>query len=453
MLKRVMFGCLAMAIALNASAQRAVQPYHGTFQRAAPDWVAPVEMRNGQIVVTGPRVRYSPVPTGVAPREVVFDSSDVDLFGVDPFGHKYGVDGTVVQFTEDTAAFAWVNDMYANPATQGRVCYDWGMNFIWNPDGTSPVGGTANMVLLILVGNQYFDSGFPFSSAGGWGLFFDNFNSGYWGVGVGGLGLSMPWTTPGAPACQLLQLATYDANYAITPAAGAGQFMQFQMLSPTEPNAEYVGTNPSDSTGSCWIDFNNDFGWNFDEVFNLEFDYPIGRTQPMTTLLVNTSDPVIEGSIQFADVEPSTLRPVQAIRVQTRNHGESPFFGDPLIREEYLFLGPNGEFRATAPSNPGVYDFSFQGEHFLRRTIGPINISGPGTHSVGSITLVNGNADHIDGPTVVDISDYAYLSSSYGSEWPYGSYDVETCDLNRDDIIDIADYAILSANYGFEGDN
>lgn len=456
MQKRVILGCLTMATALSAFAQPTPRPYLGSFQRATPDFVAPVEMRGGQLVVTGPKRPYVQTPVGLAPRQVVFDSEDVDLFGVDSFGHKYGVDGAVVQFPEDFPAFAWVNDMYASPATQGRVSYDWGCNFLWNPDGTSPIGGTANMVLLLLVGDQYFDSGFPFSSAGGWGLFFENFNSGYWGVGVSGLPLSMPWTTPGRPACQLLQLATYDTNFNILPSTGAGQFMQFQMLSPTEPNPEYVGTNQSDSTSSCWIDTNNDFNWDGSESYTLENTFPIGRTQPMTALMVNSGDPVFEGRIEFDGV-PSTPRPIRAIRIQTRNPGESPFLGGSILREEYIFLGPNGEFRATAPSTPGTYDISFQGEHFLRKTVGPIAVSGPGSIDVGTITLTNGNADHTEYPdspsTSVDIVDYAVFSLHYGLSWPYPSYDAETCDLNRDDAIDIADYAILSANYGFEGDD
>jgi hypothetical protein len=234
--------------------------------------------------------------------------------------------------------------------------------------------------------------------------------------------------------------------------------MQFQMLSPTEPNPEYVGTNQSDSTGSCWIDVNNDFQWGTEEVFNLENDYPFGRTQPMTCLLVNSADPVFSGRLNFLGVDPDTLRPIHAIRVQTRIHGQSPFNGDPLVREEYIFLGPNGEFRATGPQTPGSYDISFQGDHFLRKTVGPLVISGPGTTiNVGTVNMKNGNADHFEDSsspsTTVDIGDYAVLSQNFGQSWPYSSYDAETCDLNRDDSIDIGDYAILSSNYGIDGDD
>lgn len=418
--------------------------------------VAPAEYRNGHLYLTGPKRPYNPnTLQGAAPRSVGFDAMDVDLFGNDAFGHKYGVDGNIVAYQDNVLAASWVNDLFVRPASWGRVSYDWGAWFIWNPNGTESASGSANMVLWMLIGSHYGYDGFPFYSAGGWALFFENFNAGFYSIGVGGLPLSMPWTDYTGPACLLSMLSGYNSE-AILPTPGAAQFTQFQMLSPTEPDGPFVGSNESDSTASAWLDLDNDLGWNGSEVFDFHSPYPIGRTQPMTCLLTNNSDPVFEGRLVFDGVSEDTLRPITEIRVQTRRTGESPFYGNPLVREEFIYLGPHGEFRATAPQDPGDYDISFVTDHFLRRTVGPFTVTGPGTIAVGTITLQNGNADHFEDTvspsTDVSIGDYAVLSSNFFGD-PYSSYDAMMCDLNRDDFIDIGDYAILSQNFLMFGDD
>lgn len=98
------------------------------------------------------------------------------------------------------------------------------------------------------------------------------------------------------------------------------------------------------------------------------------------------------------------------------------------------------------PTTAGNYVVSIKTGSWLRETSGTVD-TGVGFAGL-NFSLVNGD---IDDDNEVGIGDYAFLSSSYGSE-PGNVNWYSLADMNGDEAVDIGDYAILSANYGLSGD-
>lgn len=156
--------------------------------------------------------------------------------------------------------------------------------------------------------------------------------------------------------------------------------------------------------------------------------------------IVNPNQRQIAGSVTFLDLLPSAIQP-NSVEMQLLPSGSTT-----PIWEGSVSLGAGGAFSFTAIVTPGLYNLTAKGTHWLRKKIA-INTS-PGNVSGVNFMLINGD---IDGDNEVSISDYAILSSAYGSQQGDPNW-VANSDLDGDLEIGISDYAILSANFGLSGD-
>jgi len=140
--------------------------------------------------------------------------------------------------------------------------------------------------------------------------------------------------------------------------------------------------------------------------------------------------PTISGTITFSDYEGT---PPTSGTFEIRDSTNTTVLSTQTVAIT------SGAYTVDAPGNAN-YIVSYKGGFWLRKNAA-VDTTG-GNVTGANLVLVNGD---LDGDNEVAISDYAILSSYYGSEDPQA-------DINGDGGVDIADYAILSANYGDLGD-
>lgn len=117
-------------------------------------------------------------------------------------------------------------------------------------------------------------------------------------------------------------------------------------------------------------------------------------------------------------------------------------------------LDAGGYFSVESPIPAGSYSITIKKTHWLRRTVGPVELS---TNPNVNLTMINGD---IDFTNVIDVGDYLILAkffdkSSADTDWltPDPSGDVPvSADLNGDNVNDLTDYLILVSNFDQYGD-
>lgn len=123
------------------------------------------------------------------------------------------------------------------------------------------------------------------------------------------------------------------------------------------------------------------------------------------------------------------------------------FLIDGLVYESTaITLNSNGDFSTTAKVAPGEYEVKARASHWLTKSLGTVTISR--TTAGLDAELINGD---VNADNMIDIADYAVLSSAYGSSIGDPPY-VANADLNGSGQVNIDDYNILANNYGLSGD-
>lgn len=119
------------------------------------------------------------------------------------------------------------------------------------------------------------------------------------------------------------------------------------------------------------------------------------------------------------------------------------------ISLNYTLNGPQQFAGALTPDNsgttqinglqPGSYDLSLTGSHWLKRIIGGISVDG--VNSVNTV-LTNGDAD---GGNSIDLFDFVVLDAAFSTS-------NQMADLNGDGKVNLFDYVIIDQNFGALGD-
>ncbi|MGC8784150.1 MAG: dockerin type I domain-containing protein [Armatimonadota bacterium] len=129
----------------------------------------------------------------------------------------------------------------------------------------------------------------------------------------------------------------------------------------------------------------------------------------------------------------------QPVEVQVRPAGDTV----PLETHR-ISLDANSSLQLIT-SLRGVYDVSFKGGHWLRRTVPGVQLSGT-VHLETS--LQNGD---IDGDNEVSLFDFGMLVAAFGS-MPGDSTWNANADLDGDEEVSLFDFGILVRNFGAIGD-
>ena len=117
----------------------------------------------------------------------------------------------------------------------------------------------------------------------------------------------------------------------------------------------------------------------------------------------------------------------------------------PVVRP--MQIGPDGHFTVTNVPK-AAYVAHIKGVKFLAADVLVNATNG----DVNSLTAYLHTGD-VDDNNVVDIEDFSFLVSSYGTSVNDGLFDFDArVDFNGDGKVDIADFALLVANYGSTGD-
>ncbi len=117
--------------------------------------------------------------------------------------------------------------------------------------------------------------------------------------------------------------------------------------------------------------------------------------------------------------------------------------------EQYLTptINAAGDFAVDVSYFGPKYVYIRTNKHLWRSKL--VNISGTGSTSSGSWTLVNGD---IDRDNSITIFDYIDLSFAFDTVPGDARWDAQ-CDLDEDNAITVFDYIILSNNFGIDGDS
>lgn len=421
-------------------------------RRISPIRIAPI---GPDMKLLGPWKEYR--PTEVVPQvpswAVAFDCYEGDSTGMPAdtiYGPSVGL-GNQRYFSGDFYRDPYyANDMSLASGTGGRPAQRFQTAWFWNPAlpermmiaafAADDFGATdAGPSWATGYGGILLDFGVTAASTD---YFFSDIN-----LQTTGDSMSLPWDGAGSVVVYLM---TLDVNSAFAPASVAQPMLWGTRWSG---NPSYPGTNPSRSDRYQWdddnpVDFDHGTGLNTER-----YDYDMGADVPprilggMTALFVDNNAELIGGTIIFSGVDAGTTRPINSATFQVRTAG-NPL---DIVSYQTVSISSSGQFRLVAPSLAGSYTVSCIDSHFLRRSVGPIAVTGaPGVRNVGVMNMINGNIDG-DDPGFIDIADFALLSSSYNAFYGDPGYYLNA-DLNRDDVVDIADYAILSSNYSAEGD-
>lgn len=437
---------LFLASGFVAEAQLPQLKAHG--RKVTPLRIAPIgpDMR-----LRGP---WRPYPqneqTPQAPSwAVAFDCYEGDATGTPSdtiYGPSVGLGSQRLFFGDFYRNCYYANDMVLATGTGGRPAERLQAAWFWNP----PLPET--MMLAVFAADDFgtTDAG-PSWTYGYSGVVIDygvtaaSVDYLYSDVDLKTTGdiIPLPWDGNGAV---VTYLATLDQSLSFVPATLA---QPMQWGTRWSGNPSYPGTNPSRSDRYQWDDDNpTDFDHGTGAASE-RYDYDFGPDVPprilgsMTALFVDNNAELVGGIINFTGV----TRPIKSATFSIRS-ATNP---NDIFSIQTVPVSTTGQYRLVAPTTPGNYSVSCIDSHFLRRSVGPVAVMGAaGVRTAPLMNMINGNCDG-DDPGVVDIADYAILSSAYGSNLGDASF-TENADLNRDDAIDIADYAILSASYGAEGD-
>ncbi|MCE9559159.1 MAG: metallophosphoesterase [Armatimonadetes bacterium] len=118
-----------------------------------------------------------------------------------------------------------------------------------------------------------------------------------------------------------------------------------------------------------------------------------------------------------------------------------------MVIERTGTVAPNGDFVCYGPVTDGSYSVAVKYGHWLRQSIGAVNITSAGASGL-SFTLING--DVVD-DNVIDLSDYTQLVIAFNAQ-PADPNWQATADLNGDLVVDLTDYTILVVNFNALGD-
>ncbi|MBX7132730.1 MAG: hypothetical protein K1X67_08655 [Fimbriimonadaceae bacterium] len=400
-----------------------------------------------------------------------------------------GTTGMVVSATAPPATnffnapFA-IQDVVPAPGARGRRAHRGAFNWHWNPLGTFPTRTGAAPCRIIYrsydqQGNYLSGVIFTFVTTTG----IDSLNAGSyngWSIPTSArdVGIEMPYN-----GILTVAIGTVDGlgNFAQLPAPGQASVRFYPWCAPNDPYMP--GTNPSSTQPGFFLDdsrvatgdyfpsttnpvLNNpDFVITASEevpatganayIFNSPLVPSTRQLEPAMMLAVDTNAVYFEGTVNFLDLDPSTLRPITSATFEIRDNDNA----DALVDTRTVALGPNGEFAVlakvdvdtvspfTGTVRNGNFNIWVKQTHWLGKKIGPISMTGSSVTGL-VINCLNGDAND---DNVVDIGDFAILSTAYGSDPSSGNWNIDA-DFNHDDAVDIADYAILSSNYGAEGD-
>ena len=398
-----------------------------------------------------------------------------------------GTTGMVVSATAPPATNFFnapfvIQDVKPAPGARGKRAHRGGFNWHWNPLGTFPTRTGAAPCRIIYrsydqQGNYLSGVIFTFVSVAGT----DSLNAGSfngWSIPTSpaDVGIEMPYEGLVTAA-----IGTADGlgNFAQLPAPGQASIRFYPWCAANDPY--FPGTNPSSTNPGFFLDdsrvstgdyfptttdplLNNpDFVITAGEevpgtganayIFNPPIVASTRQLEPAIMLAVDTNAVYFEGTVNFLDLDPGTLRPITNATFEIRDNDNL----DALVDTRTVALGPNGEFSILAKVDVvagvgsvrnGNFNIRVKKTHWLGKKIGPIAMTGSSVTGL-VINCLNGDAND---DNVVDIGDYAILSAAYGSDPSMGNWDANA-DFNHDDVVDITDYAILSSNYGVAGDD
>lgn len=441
----------AVATASVCSAQGTPTLFTGGARRIEPVRIAPIDS-HGRLI--GPWKAYTPqMQLPQTPSwQVAFDCYEGDATGV-PADNIYGPAlglGSQRYFSGEFFRNPYIsNDIVLATGTGGLLAQRMQIAWFWNPPGPE------SLVVLAFAADRFgaTDAG-PSWATGFHGVAIDfgvtapSQDYFYADIDLHSTGDSLALPSDGSGAIVIYYSTLVSGNF--VPATLA---QPMQWGTRWSGNPSYPGTNPSRSDQWQWDDDNpTDFDHTTGPLGE-RYSYDFGSFVPprvlggMAALFVDANAELIGGTIDFSGIDPDTTRPVDSATFYIR------VAGDPLdiVSVQTVSIPASGQFRLAAPGTPGNYTISCIDSHFLRRSVGPIAVTGaPGVRLAPLMTMVNGNVD-ADDPGAIDIADFALLSQSFGTSFGDPGF-YQNADLNRDDTIDIGDYSILSSNFGLEGD-
>jgi hypothetical protein len=397
------------------------------------------------------------------------------VYGTSPGGRTaFNVGPTGMVSTGGTywfdAPFA-INDITVAVPANGRAGHRFGLNWHWNPDGTWPTrSGTATCYVAYYTWDKQgeFLSGLLFSfgalaagSYNGWSIPTTAvdyqaalpYGSGFMGLAIGtddGLGNFVklpigdacmrfyPWSAPNDP---------YFPG--TNPSSTAPGFS----LDDSMPGMPYypTTTDPNLNNPNFIIEFATEtIPGTGPEAFI--FNSPIVPTtrqlEPTMMSAIDTNAVYFEGTLDLQGIDPMTNRPVTNALFEIRPTGSTT----PIISRR-IALGPNGEFALLHKVDAGMplvgdFDISVKVSHWLRKTLGPITMSGTSVTGLYMLAL-NGDCDE---DNEVTIGDFAIISASFGKSSGDPGFD-PMADIDRNDEVDIGDFALMSGNFGALGDD
>lgn len=122
--------------------------------------------------------------------------------------------------------------------------------------------------------------------------------------------------------------------------------------------------------------------------------------------------------------------------------------GELTVRQTTnVTLDANGSYQLQSYAN-GSFDIYARSDHFLRRKVASVNVSPTSGASNVNFVLVNGDCDHDNEVTLVDLG---LLASVFGLAIGDPGF-IASCDLDGDDEVNLLDYSILSNSFGQAGD-
>jgi len=484
--------CL-LVVAANAQVQRVqgrsvvkksfrsrVSVNPATIQTIKPDVVAKIDSRGA---LNGPFVQ---MPTIVRQKNVInwqmaFDSMNTNPTSMVAYSNFYGSGVAPYTFSDPSKIFSAANDMTLTAGTTGKLAQRIRLGLNWNPNGTNPRSGTADLMVRIwCVNNIGTDLGPVYSDrlggievikrslAGSTSSYIMDIDltalSGLTTVGTP-RGLPLPANNLGGI---YYEIGTTDGGTNFVPLSGLMEATPLYgaMYSPGE--SYFAGTNPSKSGPGDWEDYTSLAGGSasrtpdymmqdytntagagdWSEYYYNDGGPTFGIGQPATALFINPQARLITGTLTLSGRVPGAALPTMM--------SYKLYSGTSLIDSGTAGLSDSLGYTIPDPNvNGGTYTLVVRNLSYLGKKATVTTTASPTT--VANFTLNKlGDINHDD---TINLLDFSLLSANYGKDSSSPTWNVVSnggspsdCDLNGDEVINLNDFSILSSNYGLSSE-
>lgn len=416
--------------------------------------------------------------------QVAFDSMNTNPATMASYSGFYGTGGTAYHWGNTWNILSSLNDMTLAAGKQGKLAQRVKLGLIWNPNGTSPRSGTADLMVRIWCVNNFGpDTGPAYSDrisgvevikravvGNSSNLILDIDFTALSGVTLVGSpkGLPLPGNNLGGI---MYQIGTTDASNVFMPLSGqmCAAPIFSQMYSPGE---RYLpGTNPTASTEYDWQDDSSLAGGsavNFSDYLFQDYTGTAGAGdwselrssdnfsagaggvgQPAVGLFVDPAARLITGTL--------TLNSRVATAPKPTSMSYKLYSGTTLVDQGTASLSDGLKYTIPDPNaNGGTYSLIVKTLSYLGKKVAVTTTASNPTTANITMTLLG----DITRDDVVNLSDFSALSSLYGrningENWQTpitGGWVAADADFNGDGVVNLSDFSMLSTNYGKRGD-